>query len=194
MGVDRRHLFVALDWAILSAPSGTIPGMNDADPDIGSDRGADWYPGMEMDPDPAAYPRSPVPSDARLWPGELPFTAFGQWGEARMDLRVVEQEIFWVDTHGRPHRLADESDMTPDYLSNVIAFLIDGADYFYSRALLSSAITAYGEVLLFGEVPGELLAEELGAPLLTELTPLEWLESTPLMRALRRRRTQPPNA
>lgn len=26
----------------------------------------------------AGYPPSPVPSDQRLWPGELPFTAFGQ--------------------------------------------------------------------------------------------------------------------
>lgn len=173
----------------LSASSVTIAGMDDMTPG-GPYGNVDWRPGLDMDPDPAAYPPSPVPSDARLWPGELPFTAFGQWGEGRMDNRVFEQDVYWVDIHGRPHLVADESDMTPDYINNVIAFLVDGADYFHCCAMLRNAVQAYGDAVLFGEVPGELLAAELGAPLPTQMTALEWLESTPLMRALRRRKAQ----
>jgi hypothetical protein len=43
-----------------------------------------------------------------------------------------------------------------------------------------------GDALL-GRISADVVAGELGAPRLTDLTPQEWLESTPLMRALRRR-------
>ena len=74
--------------------------------------------GMTDENDAEAYPRSPVPSDRRLWPGELPFTAFGQFGENMLDLRVFGQEVGWVDRRGRPHLIAQISD---EYIANVIS-------------------------------------------------------------------------
>jgi hypothetical protein len=48
-------------------------------------------------PSSSPFPSSPVPSDARLWPTGLPFTAFGQFGDDRLDLRVFDQDVYWVD-------------------------------------------------------------------------------------------------
>lgn len=50
-----------------------------------------------------------------------PFTAFGQFGEDALDLRVFDQGTNWVDRVGRPHFLAE---MDEDYIANVIDFLI----------------------------------------------------------------------
>lgn len=64
---------------------------------------------------------SPVPSDARLWPFELPFTAFGHLGEGMLDLRVFDQDVYWVDRVGTPHLV---SEMSRDYIENVVTFLV----------------------------------------------------------------------
>lgn len=127
------------------------------------------------------YPPSPVPSDAFLWPGEKPFTAFGQFGHGSMDNRVFDQDIYWVNVHGEAFVL---SAMSGTYRRNVIAFLIRDAAYFHANAALRSMVTAYTDALL-GRVSGELLADELGVVRTIDLNPLEWLESTPLMRRLR---------
>lgn len=71
----------------------------------------------------ATYPPSPVLSDVRLWPMELPFTAFGQFDEGALDLRVFDQDIYWVDRLGVSHPLKE---MSQEYIANVIAFLVEG--------------------------------------------------------------------
>jgi hypothetical protein len=126
---------------------------------------------------------SPVPADRDLWPGELPFTAWGQREHGRLDLRVFDQDVWWVDIAQRPHRLAE---MSGDYIANVIAFLEQDCDYFYAETTRRLALQMAGDLLL-GRVPDEVVARELDAPAHTDLTPQEWLEATPLMRALRRR-------
>lgn len=75
-------------------------------------------PGLEL---------SPVPLERHLWPGELPFTAWGgDYGE--LDLRVFDQDTWWVDIAQRPHWLVE---MPPDYITNVIALLAGNFEYFY---------------------------------------------------------------
>jgi hypothetical protein len=129
------------------------------------------------------YETSPVPSDADLWPGELPFTAWGQYEHGSLDLRVFDQDVYWVDIAQVPHELDQMSD---DYIANVIGFLEREASYFHTQTMLRMAIQVVGDLEL-GRLPGDLLAEAIGAPRLDELTPAEWLEATPLIRALRAR-------
>ena len=127
------------------------------------------------------YPPSPVPSDETLLPGELPFTAFGQFGEGKMDNRVFEQDIYWVNVKGEAFLLEE---MSSDYRCNVINFLLENCEYFHGWAALRSGIDALAAALR-GEVHAEILTRELGLPTLDELDPHDWLESTPLMRRLR---------
>lgn len=134
-----------------------------------------------MSTDPAAYPPSPVPSDARLWPCELPFTAFGQYGEDMLDLRVFDQQIWWVDRTGAPHLVED---MSEEYIANVIAFLHEHCEQYQAASACRAFIQAIGDQVLFGGPDGEVLAAAIGGPAWSELTAEEWLESTPLMRAL----------
>ena len=124
-----------------------------------------------------------MPSDSDLWPDELPFTAFGQWGEGRLDSRVFEQDVDWVDFNGVPHLI---SEMSPVYVRNVVAFLVRDVDEFHLGAMLREDATLVGELLL-GRRPAMLAALDAGAPATADLDPLVWLEATPLMRRLRRR-------
>ena len=125
---------------------------------------------------------SPVPADRDLWPGELPFTAWGQHGSGVLDLRVFDQDIWWVDIKEVPHRLVEMSD---EYLSNVIGFLLAYAEHFHADTVMRWRLQECGDNLL-GRPSGEALARAAGVPDLAELAPEVWLESTPLMRALRR--------
>ena len=101
-----------------------------------------------------------------------------------LDLRVFDQGWAWVDRLGRPH-LVDE--MGEDYVANVIEFLEGCAESFFVGSIRRAAIQSIGDQLLFDDPGGEVLAAEVGGPSWAELTVEEWLESTPLMRALRRR-------
>jgi len=132
----------------------------------------------------ASYPPSPVPSDSRLWPFERPFTAFGQFGDDMLDLRVFDQDVYWVDRHGAPHLL---NEMSTDYIENVIDFLMGLRDQYFADTQRRWFIQTLGDQLLFDEPGGETLAAALGRPSAGALTAEDWLESTPLMRALRRR-------
>jgi hypothetical protein len=131
----------------------------------------------------AQYPPSPVPADRDLWPGELPFTAFGQFGEDHLDLRVFDQDIYWVDRLGTPHLLGDIDEV---YVHNIINFLLANVAYFYLSTRRRVALQVAGDQLL-GRPSGDVLALEVGGPALQDLSPQEWLEATPLMRALRAR-------
>ena len=139
---------------------------------------------MADTPSPSPFPPSPVPSDARLWPRELPFTAFGQFGDDRLDLRVFDQDIYWVDRTGQSHLI---SDMSQAYIANVVAFLVEFQEMYFADTQRRWLIQTVGDQLLFGDPGGDVLAVDAGGPTWGELSAEEWLEATPLMRALRRR-------
>jgi hypothetical protein len=128
-----------------------------------------------------AYPPSPVPADSDLWPDELPFTAFGQWGQDYLDLRVFEQDTWWVDRTGRPHLL---SQMSAEYRANVLAHVIDNAPQFHLGVIRKEAIQMVGDVL-YGLPPAELLVIDAGGIGAAGVSAAVWLESTPLVRKLR---------
>lgn len=142
----------------------------------GGDRERSW--------DCGPYLPSPVPSDRRMWPGELPFTAFGQYGVDALDLRVFDQDVWWVDRTGAPHLLAE---MSLDYIGNLIAFLHEQRDMYFFDTRRRWFIQTVGDQVLFGDPGADVLAVAAGGPRWSDLDAEVWLESTPLMRALRRR-------
>lgn len=77
---------------------------------------------------PTDFRESPVPNDKHLEGDLLPFTAFGQFGEGSMDLRVFEQDIYWVNVKGEPFLLAE---MEQDYLFNVMNMLFTDVEHFH---------------------------------------------------------------
>lgn len=110
-----------------------------------------------------------------------PFKQFGQFGPGQMDIRVFDQDTFWVDKNGVAHAVGE---MSHEYLCNVVRFLEDGCSYFH----LCSSAREVGESLvsaLSDETPWLVLARELGVPSVVETDARAWLESTPLMRKLR---------
>jgi hypothetical protein len=127
------------------------------------------------------YPHSPVPSDDQLWPGELPFTAFGQFGIDSLDKRVFEQDVWWVDRYGLEHLLSEMSD---DYRRAVVWFCEDHIRYFWVEAVIREQVTRVGSVLL-GVGCAEEVVCEVGFGGVADCEPEVWLESTPLMRKLR---------
>ena len=136
------------------------------------------------------YPPSPVPDDDNLWPGELPFTHWGQHPPGTLDLRVFWQTVWWVDIHQQPHRISSE--MSDLYVANVIGFLHRHRDYYYLATVHRAVVTLIGDALL-GRPPNlDRFVQQTGATR-PDLTAADWLEATPLMRALRVRLTTPSN-
>lgn len=130
---------------------------------------------------PDRYLPSPVPADERLPDGVGPFTAFGQFGPGFLDLRVFEQDRYWVDRDGRPHLLED---MTGGYRQAVIAMLERRCEEFHLA--VSETLTARViDDLVEGHVNGDVILVALGEPLTSEIPPDVWLEATPLLRRLR---------
>ena len=124
----------------------------------------------------------PVPSDQDLPDGVKPFTAFGQYGYGHLDLRVFDQDTWWVDIHGRPHLLTE---MSEEYRHNVIRHLEANRDYLHSRVALAEAIDLVEYTFTGAHNPTSASAVA-GAPTTHEVDPEAWLEATPLMRRLRR--------
>jgi hypothetical protein len=99
------------------------------------------------------------------------------------DPLVVEQDRFWVDRQGRVHRLAE---MSWEHRAAVLGLLESSAQYVwivYHEVTLARLVEV---VLLEQGIPGDLLARDLGVIGSHEMAPRTWLESTPLVRALRR--------
>ncbi|CAM4008410.1 hypothetical protein JAAN108728_06895 [Janibacter anophelis] len=97
-------------------------------------------------------------------------------------MRVFDQDVWWVDVLGRPHRLVAMSD---EYLTNVITFLTEGEQRFHQGTVLRGLLEDIG-ALLEGRPGGQQVLEATGAPALSEVEPRAWLEGSPLMRVLRR--------
>lgn len=126
------------------------------------------------------FPPSPVPSDMHLWPGELPYTAFGQWGEDRLDLRVFDQATYWVDRHGDPHLIAH---MSRHYRKSVIAMLESDAEHFHILTIHRWAYQLEGDVLLGRHDRACVALANAANAASTDAE--AWLRATPLMHALR---------
>lgn len=126
------------------------------------------------------YEPSPVPSDADLRAGDLPFTAWGQFEDGSIDLRVFDQGIWWVDINQRPHKLTE---MSAQHLANVISHLLDHVDHFHQAQCRRHLIEMICD-LLTGRPNTNLVAEAAGVPAVCDITPVNWLQGTPLMRAL----------
>ena len=116
---------------------------------------------------------------SRPW-GERPFTDFGQWGHARLDLRVLDDSnhTFWVDIRGTPHRAAD---MTPDYRLNVLAFLTQNAAYFHLMTIQRRLIELYSDLADGRLDPCEL--QRVRA--LIQLDPVTWITNTSIALAMK---------
>ena len=139
---------------------------------------------------PAVGPvRSPVPSDADLWPGELPFTAWGQHEAGTLDLRVFDQGQWWVDRQQTPHLVTD---MSVVHVERVIDMLEALAEYYYLMTVRRDVIQRLGDAML-GRISTDAVADLAGVTPSRDLTPEAWLEGSPLMRALRSRLVSPPD-
>ena len=121
---------------------------------------------------------SPIPGDAWISADEKPFTAFGQFGYGKLDIRVFEQDIWWVDIAGHQHVLAA---MSQDYLRNVLIFLFEGAHSFHLTVIAKRAIEFADAAVIRGdEAYLSFLAHESRIPSGT----IEWLRSTPLVKRI----------
>lgn len=111
-----------------------------------------------------------------------PFTDFGQFGYGHIDLRVLDQDIYWVDITGAPHFLVD---MSEDYRRNVITFLYRRAPEWWQLQILWDGFEVGLRKTFNPEDPSVdgLLKH---AATLRRLGPSQWLEATPLLRQLRR--------
>lgn len=121
----------------------------------------------------------PAPTGERVWPGERPFTDFGQWGYGHLDLRVFDDgNQIWCDIFGAPHR---PRDMTPDYRTNVLAFLESNAPYFHLMTIQRHLIEVYSDL-----ADGRLDPRDLDrVRALIEVDPVTWITTTSIARALR---------
>ncbi len=88
-----------------------------------------------------------------------PFSRWDAIAPGCLDVRVFDQARYWVDAVRIPHLISDRDDMTDNYLSSLIDFLIDHAEYM---------LRGY---LRYRPIPIS--------------KPCQWMESTNLMRALR---------
>jgi len=105
-----------------------------------------------------------------------------QLSPGALDRRVLDQSRIWVTAEARVVFLAD---MSTAHLRAVIEMLTVRAVEFHAAAVLDAL---YALVLadLTGEAAGEWLARAFGGPSVAALDPVTWLETTALVRALRR--------
>ena len=127
-------------------------------------------------PKPSRHDPDAIPDE----PG--PFTDFGQFGPGRIDKRVLDQDTYWVDIAGRPHRL---NDMPHDYLDNVRRFLLTVAEEWWLVELLADAAEAAGRATFDPDDPDAVRALTK-ARKMSDAGPTAWMAATPLMRRTRR--------
>ena len=130
------------------------------------------------------YATSPVPSDRFLWGDEKPFTAFGQFGEGKLDQRVFEQNVWWVDSHGKAHLLKE---MSTDYLSNVLSFLYFNLELFHASATIRQTIEYILTMIPSTEGPKDFqgfVDYVTSRSNLANILAAEWLAETPLVKQI----------
>lgn len=93
-----------------------------------------------------------------------------------ISLSTLDQAAFWVDRHGAQHNLAD---MTQSYLENTRAHLQKMA-----AALYSLEIQRQEMQLLLAELYGWDSGRDPQALSRSQAAAEEWLENTPLVRAI----------
>lgn len=108
-----------------------------------------------------------------------PFTAFGQFGPDSLDLRVFDQSTWWVNRDGLAFRITTE--MSTEYLANVIAFLEEHRRYYHRMTMRRAALTLLEDVAF--DRPVKLPAALVAAIATDDST--AWLEGTALMQVLR---------
>lgn len=72
---------------------------------------------------------------------------------------MFDQATWWVDVNQRPHRI---SEMSAEYIGNVIGHLEEHRDYLYVGTLRRGLLQMYGDALL-GRVATEVVAVWMGA-------------------------------
>lgn len=120
------------------------------------------------------------------YPG--PFTQFGQFGPGMLDLRVFDQEEYWVDASGNGHRLVDMSD---SYRSAVVEFCLRNCSGYFTAHTRVTA-RAVLQMAAHGDTTDRLIAVAIAENMLELKDPWTWLEGTPLLRALRALTPQAP--
>lgn len=99
-----------------------------------------------------------------------------------LDRRVLDQLSIWVTAQAL---IMHVPEMSTEHLEAVVGMLTWRAGELHAAAILD---TLASDVLarLCGETTGEGLMRELARPGIGDLDPLVWLETTALVRALRR--------
>lgn len=62
-----------------------------------------------------------------------PFDEWAAVPPGKVDLRVFDQDVWWVDVFRRPHRIAHRYDLHDDHLLNVVLYLRAGAQRFHAE-------------------------------------------------------------
>lgn len=101
--------------------------------------------------------------------------------ENRLHLWSLDQHQVWIDFWGNEHEVES---LERDDVENVISYLREHASLLHALRVSDLYLEAI-ESLHEGDASGAVLLEE--AERLQELDPLEWLEGSALVRALRRR-------
>lgn len=91
-------------------------------------------------------------------------------GEIRPE--TFRQDEHWIDAAGRKHQL---DDMPKDYLANVLSYSIDRAEYLYALDKGQEPVLGFG-------------VDDAGFGYFAEA--YDWLEATPLIRAIKLRLAQ----
>ena len=104
-----------------------------------------------------------------------------QFGVDQLDLRVFDQDKWWVDHLGRPHRLEE---MSAGYRRAVCHYLRRLAPSLHAAMALREVLEACDAA--DGSISWVDIASELGLPTIGSHDPWQWLESTPLFRRLTR--------
>lgn len=127
-----------------------------------------------------------MPSETWPWPDPAlgpsrPGLRAHRHPENRMHLWTLDQHQVWVDFYGNEHEVES---MPLEYVENVISYLREHVSLMHALRICDLYLEA-GERMLEGDASGIELLEE--AAQLEELDPLEWLEGSALLGALRRR-------
>ena len=100
----------------------------------------------------------------------------------KFDVRIMNQTTFWINREAQILRI---DDMSIEHIANVITMLEENPLRYHLAALVDAMINI-AEAMFDGRPSGEVLAYELTGENPGDVTPQQWLASTPLMRHLRR--------